>query len=189
MALHNELVTLHQAGVITTEVYERLSKAADQDTAQWIEQIGYIEHEYLCQAHELAATREAYMQSRRGGDMTKDIEPRVMTREQAGVILGGEERPYSKYVIERLVTAGKLVAIGVHKNRRITRRSVMELARQLEQGVDIWQGAETKEAVAVKAASIRTSRASGGRKSQMDMGERSGVVRLVAKPPKRFRLK
>src|SRR5215813_2091604 len=56
-----------------------------------------------------------------------------ITLEQAGVLLGGTERPFSRYTVEKLIRLGRLKDNGgTRKLRRVSRASVEALIREVE---------------------------------------------------------
>ena len=90
--------------------------------------------------------------------MTQQLDQRFVTLAEAGILLGGD-KPYSTKTIQRLVSVGRLVAVGDRALRRITRKSLDSLIAELEAGAPLWP-ARSAERTAV-APSGRTRRASG----------------------------
>jgi hypothetical protein len=90
-----------------------------------------------------------------------------ITLEQAGVLLGGTERPFSRYTVEKLIALGRLKDNGgSRKLRRVSRASVEMLIREVENGGSILCHVDEKRTtVRGQSTSRRQARAAGSPRS------------------------
>lgn len=100
-----------------------------------------------------------------------------VTLDDAAILLGSANKPFSRTTIQRMIRDGVLEARGSGRLRRVTLASINEYRT----GVRTWHGDER----AARGAHTRTSTANGGRKSRPETDEHGGRVRLVGKTPTR----
>ena len=98
-----------------------------------------------------------------------------ITREQAGVLLGGTERPFSRYTVEKLIALGRLKDNGgTRKLRRVSRASVEALIREVENGGSLLCHADEKPTtVRGLSTSRHQGRAGGSPRSSMATAQRA----------------
>ena len=117
-----------------------------------------------------------------------DKRKRFLTREEAGVILGGDTRPLSESTVRRLIREGRIrVTADSRKLQRIIASSVYDLAENLEQGGSLWHGMLTVTATD-RSMKVRKDRGAGSRKSPMGTAETSDEGQKVKKTPRLLKL-
>jgi hypothetical protein len=110
-----------------------------------------------------------------------------ITLEQAGVLLGGAERPFSRYTVEKLISLGRLKDNGgTRKLRRVSRASVDALIREVENGGSLLCHADEKPTtVKAQSTSRRPARAAGSPRSSTATVRVSDDGPIVAIRPRR----
>ncbi len=113
---------------------------------------------------------------------------RFLTREEAGIILGGDSRPLSESTIRRLIAAGRIrVTADGRKLQRIIASSVYALADYLERGGSLWHGKPMAMATD-RSTKARKAQDGGSRKSPTDTVDTSASAPEAKKKPRLTKL-
>lgn len=96
-------------------------------------------------------------------------ENRFITFEQAGTMLGGDDRPMTREMLNRLIREGALRDNGLlFKARRVSRKSVLDLLNRMEEGVPVCPPRE--KAQSMKRQKVRGETAVSGKTRAVGVG-------------------